>query len=151
MFNKQKHRTLLLLLIITLLLLCSCASPGTQDWSYPLPNDYEIWRINSKSIVIGYKDPNSTGLDTSQGIDEYVFEFCYNERFVCAKQIGVPRESHRPTRGDNPSYYVIDTLNQEVFGPFDSEGLFILELARLRITDLTGWIATVPAPEGAEH
>ena len=42
-------------IIVFALILCSCG--GLQDWEYDLlPNNYEIWRINSEDIALVKND-----------------------------------------------------------------------------------------------
>lgn len=45
-------RKAILVYLLLVLVLTSCA--GVSDWSYKLPNNYEVWRINSNEIIVKY-------------------------------------------------------------------------------------------------
>ncbi len=54
----MKRKTILIVFaIFSLLVFTSCFAPigpGASDWSYDLPNQYQIVRANSHSISIGF-------------------------------------------------------------------------------------------------
>lgn len=78
------------------------------DWSYKLPNNYEIWRINSREIVCGKKDGENS---LSNVINEnYVLEFKYNERYVCLKCVETTQNLYAEIDKSNPNFYIIDTM-----------------------------------------
>lgn len=97
---------------ILALILCLISCAGTNDWSYKLPNDYEVWHINSTDIVIKY-----TGAESScEGIPSFVKEFSYDERYVYSRNI----EDVTSNNVVEEIYYALDTLEKTVFGPFNS-------------------------------
>lgn len=133
-------------LILCFLAISCMVGPGLNDWTYPLPNEYEMYHINSKTILITplYKDKNPDS--ELIGIPAHIVSFCLNSRFVCAKTINTENE---PRDDVAVSYYILDTLNQKVYGPFSSEQKYLSNVDALAITGLGEWIATSPAPEGA--
>ena len=66
-------------LICLTLFLSSC---GISDWSYDLPNGYEIVRVNSYSVVFG---KNGRRFNTT--IDRYVIAFCHNDSYIGLKRV----------------------------------------------------------------
>ena len=138
-------------IISVLILLCTalsaCIGAGTGDWKYVLPNGYEMVRVNSRNILIGQSYEYT--IDSKNGIEAHIIEFCFNDRYVCAQQVDVIMDLNKPVDKDNPRYLILDTLNQEVFGPFTDIDSYNLELIHLEVTDLCDWTATSPAPKGA--
>ncbi len=109
------RRVLLLISVFaTMLFMSSCA--GTGDWSYKLPNDYEVWHINSSEILIKCVDLENPG----EKIPSFVKEFSYDERYVFSRNI----EDVSSNNILDEIYYALDTVEKKVYGPFDSiEGL----------------------------
>lgn len=134
-------------LFFILLVTTSCIGPGLSDWSLKLPNNYEMWRINSKEIVIGYKNTdyslNYNDNGTITGVKGYVDEFCLNDNFVGAKQIDKTTEKN----DSNPRYYLIDTSKKIVYGPYLTEADFNTQCVKLNISDLSKWEKTSPSPK----
>lgn len=89
-------------------ILSSCA--GANDWIYQLPNGYEIWHINSKEIVIKYRGEN----ETSSEISSFIKEFSYDAQYVFTRNISSIDENNI----FNESYYILDTINHKLYGPF---------------------------------
>ncbi len=114
---------LFFLFLIVALLIARGIGPGMSDWSLKLPNNYEMWHINPQNIMIGYKDSQYTiktvdNKGRNIGIPGDVIEFCYNDRYVGAKQVNIPTNPKKGVDTSNPRYYLLDTLEQKVYGPF---------------------------------
>lgn len=132
------------------LFISACASGSNQvynnDWSYILPNDYEIWHVNARKIVCGKKEgefalgPHVAG--------DYITEFCYNNQFVCLKCVVPPEDITVPINLENPDYYIIDTVTDTTYGPL-CEATFLEKIRK--ITDLSDWESTTPHPNGAVY
>ncbi len=123
---------------------CLVPSPN-NDWRYKLPNNYEIWRVNSREIVLGELESEYS---LATVVDEYISEFCYNERYVCVKRVDVPEDLNEEIDTSNPEYYIVDTAEDIPYGPYDINE-FYDKKEELQITGLSSWIATKPRPEGA--
>lgn len=143
--------------------LTSCGfgfGPGFQDWSYDLSNGYQVLRVNTREILIGYKEPGGSVITQKTqkngeiepcGVDSYVSEFCTGDRFVGAQQAAVPSVGDKVDLS-NPRYYLIDTKNQKVFGPFRTQGDYESACKKQGAASKMGkWIKTVPAPTGADY
>lgn len=131
---------------ISILLLTACFGPGLNDWQYELPNDYEIWHVNSHSIVCGKKDTDNS---LSKAVDAYIAEFCYNNQFVGLKCIDVPENWDGRIDGMEQEYYLIDTKIDGIYGPF-SEKEYFEEVESNDVSDLSEWIKTKPSPSGCK-
>jgi len=139
--------TITSVLILLCTALSACIGAGAGDWKYVLPNGYVMVRLNSRNILIGQNHEYT--IDSQNGIEAHIIEFCFNDRYVCAQQVDVTEDLDKPVNKDNPRYLILDTLNQEVIGPFTDIDAYDRELIRLEVTDLCDWIATSPAPKGA--
>lgn len=96
--------------LVMLLWLTSCA--GTGDWTYRLPNDYEVWHVNSGEILI-----KSVNLENSgEKIPSFVKEFSYNERYVFSRNV----EEISKNNIFDEIYYALDTQEKKVYGPFEN-------------------------------
>lgn len=118
---------------------------NNNDWSYALPNDYEIWHINSREIVCGKKNTENSILYV---VSKYITEFCYNDSFVCLKRVDVPENIYQEIDMTAPDYYIVDTVENETYGPFDKEQ-YQRKIDKLTITGLSSWIKTTPRPNEA--
>ena len=100
--------------IVTILLvvfsLTGCA--GVSDWSYQLPNNYEVWRINSQEIII----KNAITQNNIDAISGFVKEFSYDSRYVFTRNV----QNISDNNILNEEYYTLDTIENKVYGPFDS-------------------------------
>lgn len=138
------------LLVVLWLLLLRC-SPGMNDWIYDkLPNGYEIWHVNSESIVLMKR----TGESTDSKMGRYIMKFCYNDSYIGIQRLTFSEDTPygQPSVKDmdtsNPDYYLVDTVNDVVMGPYTAEA-YEKQVKDLGIEGLGDWIATVPRPEGA--
>lgn len=117
------------------------------DWAYDLPNDYTIWHINSKEIVLGHYN---TANSISTVIEDTILRFCYNDCFVCIQINNRDGATRSQNSSDMACYYIINTNDGAVHGPFTwseyEESLVVYE-----VNNLTDWISTKPAPEGSTY
>jgi len=142
-----KVKTITIALVLLCTALSACVGGGTGDWKYVLPNGYVMVRVNSRKILIGQSYEYT--VDSKNGIEAHIIEFCFNDRYVCVQQVDVTKDLDKPVNKDNPRYLILDTLNQEVIGSFTDIDAYNRELIRLEVTDLCDWTATSPAPKGA--
>lgn len=121
--------------LVLVLFLTSCA--GVSDWSYKLPNNYEVWRINSKEIVVKY-----VGEETAEAeIPSFIKEFSYDDRYVCTRNV----ESVYENDIFSEKYYILDTDEQKLYGPYDTQEEFKYAIEELEIS-LAKWYRTSPDP-----
>lgn len=122
------------------LFLTSCA--GTSDWSYKLPNKYEVWHINSNEILIKCVDLEESG----EKIPSFVKEFSYDERYVFSRNV----EDVVSNNIVDETYYVLDTLEKKVYGPFDSVEELQKKALELDVEIPKKWYRTSPDPNLSE-
>jgi hypothetical protein len=134
--------------VLSLLFFVGCTgiqAPGQNDYTLQLPNNYVVVHNNSKSIEIGLQEKKSIieFYDNNGkliGIQGYVSEFCYNDRFVGAKQVDIDIESNIDE--SHPRYYLLDTKKQKIYGPFKSKEQFDKQCTELKISNLNSWKKT---------
>ena len=134
---KKALATAIVLMLV--LALSSCIGPGLSDWRYPLPCDYEVWHVNSQTIVFGKK---SASASLSTVIDPYVSAFCYNEDHAVVERLPNGKDT------EPREYYIVSLREDAVSGPYDRAELDAA-LEDRSIGGLCDWIATSPAPSGA--
>ena len=115
-----------------------------NDWSYSLPNNYAIWHINVRSIVLMCIEQERT----TTIIGGYISEFAYNENYVVLKQVDSSFDLTQPLDISNPKYYIINTIEQITEGPF-SEDQYCDNIQQIDNKNLSVWIKTYPRPQGA--
>ena len=137
--NKKKKTLIIISIIVCIILLLivifSLAGVKQNDWYYKLNNNYEIWHINTKEIVLGKRD-DSILTDT---IGDSITEFKYNETFVIIKSLNNNKEV----------YYIVNMADDTTYGPYNKEEYQNKE-KELNI-NINNWIKTKPAPKGAKY
>ncbi len=128
-------KRMIAVLLLSILLLSACAGAG--DWSYELPNGYEIWRINGESIVIGVRN----GSALYPVLDGFVEAFCSGERYVAVRMA--------PSEESGETFFLVDTEGGASYFAETEDELF-QTCESLGVTDLGDWIETQPAPKGAK-
>ena len=161
MYIKQKGSRIirLIVLIIAILIALLTAilmlafSQAFQDWTYDkLPNGYEIVHVNSEDIELDKADGDSLDIK----IDRYILEFCYNDSYIGIKRLMIDENLRyidvhiEDMDASNPSYYLVDTINDVVMGPYTAEE-YENQIEALKIDTMCDWIKTVPMPEGAHY
>lgn len=133
----MKRILIVILLIITMI----SASCGLSDWMYPLINEYEIWRINSNEIIATYVGKERVEV----GIPSFIKEFAYDERYVCTRNV----ESIQNNDIFNETYYMLDTEEKKLHGPFRTQDELKEKMDEYAIT-LDRWYRTSPNPNMSE-
>lgn len=121
--------------IVLSMFLSACA--GVSDWSYKLPNNYEVWRINSKKIVVKYVGEEIVDAE----IPSYIKEFAYDDRYVCTRNV----ESIDDNNIFSERYYILDTKEQKLNGPYDTQEKFKTAIDEMNVC-LDEWYRTSPDP-----
>ena len=79
----KKHKIIIIIsvlavILFTIIMALTKIGLGTGDWKYELKNNYQIWRVNSKEIIIGKEEDGML----TPSINENVVKFKYNDNFV---------------------------------------------------------------------
>lgn len=132
--------------IFSLILGTGCESTGIKnnDWTVSLPNNYEVWHINSTQIVCG-KRASQYGLHTV--VDAFVAAYCCNDRYIGLIQCDTAPDSENDELYDG-HYYIIDSLHDTVYGPMNDEE-YSDRTNSLNICDMSDWTPTKPRPAEA--
>ena len=128
-------KRMIAVLLLSVLLLSACAGAG--DWSYALPNGYEIWRVNGENIAFGVRN----GSVLENALDGSVEAFRYGERYV-ALRMAASEES-------GEAFFLVDTEGSASYFA-ETEDELLQTCESLGVTDLGDWIETQPAPKGAK-
>ncbi len=141
-------------LIAIMLMLTACSdsvlgllaiSGGQGDWRVELFNGYFIDRVNSKEIVLVYKnDPSSIGYSFVMEDNFFITAYQTEEPYVCLEGIATKERhiSDEERASGVLSYYLCDTTDGSIAGPFSSKTEFIEygNSVGLAVTD--AWIQT---------
>lgn len=130
----------LIMVLIFVFSLTGCA--GVNDWSYKLPNNYEVWRINSDEIVIN----NVSTHETVSEIRGFLKEFSYDSRYVFTRNISDVFANNIL----DERYYILDTENGKVYGAFDSIEELQNQCDEMNIKIPDKWLRTSPDPNTIE-
>lgn len=135
-------RKITCLILIIVSLTCFTACPALTDWEYKLPNNYKVVHINIDDIHLSKERPSGNGGDAIVG--RFILEFCNNDRYVGVKRVSDEGyDSFDIDEADltKLEYYIVDTLEDAVYGPFTEEE-YNEQLSVLQINDLGDWIKT---------
>lgn len=118
--------------------------PKVEKWIYNLPNNYVIEKKSDTKVVIGkYIDGTlELKIDNQVSIDDYIAEFSYSENYVALKCV-------ESTNNIEVKFYIIDTKNHNIYGPYHDEETYNLVADEIVDEKLGDWIKTITIPEGA--
>ncbi len=156
MFIKQSGNSVLrilsfLIILSSMVILFTGCFGGVGDWAYCLPNDYEIWRVNSENVVFGKIE----GDLFEQKIDRYVISFCHNDRYIGLVRIpmdDIPYDKDidiETMDRSNSEYYLVDSENDIIYGPY-TENEYAKQCNDFGVQDMCEWIETIRRPENAK-
>ena len=139
------------LLALTLALFLSACSvdwwvgDGRGDWTLDLYEGYGISKINSKEILLVHKEnPNDSGGSIILP-KYYVIAYQLHEPYICLEGIHTQGLSASEDELSDMvlSYYLVDTTNGEVVGPFESREDFVESCSSLELEIEVEWTKTI--------
>ena len=141
----------LLLFSLLIVSLCGCSILRWNprgDWQYSdLPNGYSLYRVNSESIELCY---HTRGTNAQSFLPTYISAICNNERYIAVRWTD-PNEIDFENIEDHDfstaKYYIVDSSNDSIYGPFDSEEEFVKQCEELSVGALSEWISVFDMPE----
>lgn len=143
---KKRFLWITLFFLIGAIVIYIITIPKVEKWTYDLPNDYAIKKTSSTEVVLGkYID----GLfkvkqeDKQIGIEDYVAEFSYGSRYIALKCLEATSESVKV------KFYIIDSINEDVYGPYDNEEIYNEVKEKIIDEKLNDWIETINRPDVA--
>lgn len=120
--------TILMLIACTTFL--GCADPitsilpgsGRNDWNIQLSDQYYIVKVNSRCKSIS-KATASPGVYKDVLRCFYVTKYCVSDPFIAFE--GIPTKgnfaSEEELASDNRQYYLLDTRDESLYGPYDTD------------------------------
>ena len=129
-------------------------------WKYSLQNNYAIISerapASEESAVVIARFENSSIIEFIT-IVVNIQQYCYNDRYICTMGqpdtmvIGIDPNnsmgfSQIPNDEQTP-YYIVDTKNQEKYGPFYTFEVFSQQCIKLNVGVLCDWIQDEPPEE----
>lgn len=138
-----------IIIVISMVFFSACSfdwwvGDGRGDWTLELHKGYAISKINSREILLVYKEnPDDPG--GSIVLPNYfITAYQQHEPFIYLEGIRT-REitaSEDELNSMMLSYYLIDTTNAEIVGPFESYDDFINLCTSLGLEGKGDWIET---------
>lgn len=131
-----------------------------EVWKYNLPNNYELKLDRDRQIGIGYHPPGTPttyylAIDGKEGdavpigIRPQVVAFTTNESYICAQSVA-PKDFEAYISGESSvSYYILDTIYQKCYGPYENLDAFESKAKQLEIYPIVEWKKTDIPPDGA--
>lgn len=115
------------------------------DWSYELPNDYDIVRINGHCIQLSKKDFFDGGDFVWSTVIEnyYVKAFCVTENYILTAGVETKEQfaEDEEIEFGELRYYMVDYNTDEIKGPFSGEDELLNNLSMaLGKTPEVNWI-----------
>lgn len=127
------------ILLFTLFVLTGC-SLFSHTWIYKeLPNDYAIQKKSDTKMIIGKYIDGTIEIEKDGkriGFKEYVSEFQKGERYVGFKCV------KSADKGINMLFYIIDTEEDDLYGPYSIESTYQAVKEKIVSEDLGEWIKT---------
>lgn len=149
--TKQNGTLFLKMISIVLALvvfLCGCThecvewffGDGRGDWELELINRYSIVKINSCDVILGKKHDDDSGWSIVLGY--YVTSYQIYQEYIYTEGIVKRGSSITDEELENPIiyYYIVNTLTDEIFGPFETYSDFLEQCDLLSIKDNDTWL-----------
>lgn len=132
--------------LVLLLIFSACSADwwvgdGRGDWTLDLCAGYCISRINSREILIGYKEnPNDAGASIVI-TNFFITAYQMHDPYICLEGIKTRSlsASDEELKNGPLCYYLIDTTNGDIIGPFDLEVSLADYCAAIKLDISDGW------------
>ena len=155
--------SLLLLIIVLEIVTTSCGvileslAPLNGDWSYDLPGDYSIWRINCFDITLfDIQEANRADRVFREDNNNFFIQaFCNNNHYLCLKYATIPSRINGTTKEEiyrlQSSFCLFDLTREEEPLFFESEKELADKLSEFIDALIIDWISTETKPKGAYY
>lgn len=138
--GRMLYKCIVLLLILSLVL--SGCSEGRGDWTIELHSGYSIDCVNSREIVLVYKEtPEQVG--SSFAIPNYyITAYWMNDNYIVLEGIQTEKIAASEEEINNRvlSYYVVDTTSNNISDPFKVRTSLEEYCATLEIDISQDWV-----------
>lgn len=144
---KKRFLWIAIFFIIGAIFVYLITSPKVETWTYDLlPNNYAIKKTSDTQIVLGkYRNDLFEVEENNKqiGVEDYIAEFTYGDTYIALKCLELDGDSI------NLKYYIIDSENDDIYGPYYDEETYEIVKERLVDEELNDWIQTIKKPDGA--
>ena len=144
---KKRLIIIIVAFIISAVFIYFITEPKQEKWSYNLlPNNYAIKKTSDTDVILGkYVDGLfEVEVDGRKiGIEDYVAEFSYGKNYISLKCL------ESTTDGVIVKFYIIDSQNEKIYGPYETEETYNAVLEKIVDEELNDWIETIKKPNGA--
>ena len=146
---KKRLLGIFIFFVIGAIIVYFITSPKVEKWTYDLlPNNYAIKKTSSTDVVLGKYIDGLFEVEQNNkqiGIEDYIVEFAYGNTYVALKCLESTQDSV------NIKFYIIDTKNDNIYGPYKDEETYNEVAKRIIDEELNEWIETIKMPNGAEN
>ncbi len=141
-------------ILVVMLIFSGCSSAwlglallgdGQGDWEKEIFGGYSIVRINSREIVLAYKEsPSDVGHSFAMENNYFITAYQAQEPYIFLEGIETQEWSISDEERENGvlCYYLCNTTDGEIVGPFTSKAAFTKYCASLEIELADAWIQT---------
>ena len=143
---KTRFLGIIIFFIIGSVIIYLITIPTVEKWTYDLPNNYAIKKTSDVDVVLGKYIDNEFNVyinEEKMKINDYIAEFSYSENYITLKCI-IPVDGGILVR-----FYIIDSLNNNIYGPYETEEIYVKMVDELINEELSEWIETITKPDGA--
>ena len=135
--------------ILAICFLSACSEPfrfgaAVSDWIFDdLPGGYEIWKINSRNIVLQKRFADERAL--KEIIGTYISRIAYDENYIFVQQVTISEDYREPIDLSAPSFFIVSVSDDTIFGPA-SESDFSLQCDVIEPDKDIEWVDTTDLP-----
>lgn len=143
---KKRIFGIIIFFVIGVVFVYLITMPKIEKWTYDLPNSYAIKKTSDTEVVLGKYVDGLFEIEVNGekiGIEDYIAEFSYSENYIALKCL-IPENA-----GVLVNFYIIDSLNANVYGPYETEEIYNEVVNRIVDEELGDWIETITMPDGA--
>lgn len=144
---KKRLIIILIFLLVGIFIIYSITKNPTIKWTYDLlPNQYAIKKTSNTKVVLGKYINNMFDIkngDKIIGVEDYIAEFKYGNNYIALKCLEVEKDNIII------KYYIIDTKNENVYGPYLDEETYNNVALKIIDEDLNSWQETINMPKDA--
>ena len=137
LFFKILGYTVLAIIIFSIALTIYSVFGPKEDFTTPIKNNYAIIKESSRSAYI---INNSKGADpTKPVVDSIIISYAVSGKYIAAKQTAVPETADIKPDYTKYCYWLINTEDAQVLGPFNTDDEFNSKCLELQL-EFKEWI-----------
>ena len=138
MFFKILGNTLVIVILLSIALTVYSLCGPKDDFTTPIMGNYAIVKENSRSAYIINSKSEEPATPVVESI---VISYATSEKFIAVKQTAVPETKEIKPDYTTYSYWLINTADDQVFGPLTTDDDFNAKCQELEL-NFQEWIGT---------